>query len=161
MPSYMGNHPCYCGNKGCFVAETSEQAIVSKLHYGMQFTNNQNTQQQSIQNNNGEITIDTFIESVLNHDTEVMELFHEICELYSVIIVQIANYYNPKCVYICGRICDIGKPFLSKLNELLEGRFRKPANPPEIILMQNHIDGGHAAACMAMENVCSVINYIV
>lgn len=114
-----GSRMCSCGGYGCLNTEVSDDAVVSKIRDGIRVRHFKNIAQM-VQGNLDEITIETFVDSVLNGDEESIELMKQIGGFLGETISMLVNIFAPRKIVLYGELIRIGEPFLNVLRKCVK-----------------------------------------
>ncbi|MFV0361542.1 MAG: ROK family protein [Suipraeoptans sp.] len=110
-----GSRLCACGRYGCLNSEISDVAIVNKILDGIRLGRFREINEQ-----NKEITMQSFITSVLNGDADSIKLEKQIAKYLGETLGMLVNIFAPKHVVLYGDLMEIGELFLEDVRQWVD-----------------------------------------
>lgn len=107
---------CSCGRYGCLNSEISDYSVVNKIKDGIRVGRFKEIYAM-VSGNVDEISISTFVDSVLNRHEDSLELMKQIAGFLAQSLSMLVNIFAPSLIVFYGELSRIGEPFLRELKE--------------------------------------------
>jgi len=114
-----GRFMCSCGAFGCLNTEVSDFAIASKIREGIRIGRFQEIRHM-VHDHIDKITVNTFVESVLQGHEDSIVLMKEISTYLGIALGFCVNILAPRKIIIYGELSKLGNLFLDEVKKNIE-----------------------------------------
>lgn len=114
-----GSRICSCGRYGCLNTEVSDYAIVSKIKEGIRVGRFPEIVEM-VNGELGEITIVTFVDSVLLKHPDSQNLMKQVAGYLGETFSMLVNIFAPRKIVFYGEMVRIGEPFFEILRKCVK-----------------------------------------
>lgn len=111
-----GSRMCSCGRYGCLNTEVSDFAIVSKIRDGIRVRRFKEIVEM-VDGNLDDITIATFVDSVLLGHEDSLSLLHQVAGYLGDTFSMLVNIFAPRKIVFYGELARIGEPIFEILRK--------------------------------------------
>ena len=138
---------CKCGNRGCLEAICGIPALMRKANDALPLINSQDMLKQAWARN-GKIEIEDILQCAMIEGSYSCELLQEVGKYVGLVIAQVINMYNPKAVFIGGKLAVAAEVFIDNIREIVNSHsFPEVAHSTQIKISALGANSGVIGSC--------------